>query len=67
MGQGNSRPNTLVTDLWLLVDEEQTLHYGLRRAWRWLEHEQGEGERTGRGAGLGPATDTVNGTPTATD
>jgi hypothetical protein len=29
-----------VTDLWLLVDEEQTMHYGLRHAWRWLETEQ---------------------------
>jgi len=24
-------------DLWLAVDEEQTLHFGLRRAWHWLE------------------------------
>lgn len=29
-----------IADLWLLVDEEQTQHYGLRRAWRWLEAEQ---------------------------
>jgi hypothetical protein len=35
-----------VTDLWLLVDEEQTRHYGLRQAWRWLEAEQPQERRT---------------------
>jgi hypothetical protein len=29
-----------VTDLWLLVDEEQTMHFGMRQTWRWLETEQ---------------------------
>jgi hypothetical protein len=29
-----------ITDLWIVVDEEQTLHYGLRQAWRWLQAEQ---------------------------
>ena len=48
MGQGNNRPNQLVTDLWLVVEEEQTLHYGLRRAWRWLEHEQNDSSRERR-------------------
>jgi hypothetical protein len=35
----NSR-KPLVTDLWLLVDEEQTMHFGMRQAWRWSEIEQ---------------------------
>jgi hypothetical protein len=29
-----------ITDLWLLVDEEQTLRYGMRQSWRWLEADQ---------------------------
>ena len=29
-----------VTDLWLLVDEEQTMHFGMRQTWRWLETQQ---------------------------
>jgi hypothetical protein len=29
-----------IADLWIVVDEEQTLHYGLRQAWRWLQAEQ---------------------------
>jgi hypothetical protein len=33
--QNSQKP--LVTDLWLLVDEEQTMHYGMRQAWRWSE------------------------------
>lgn len=24
-----------ITDLWLVVDEEQTLRFGMRQAWRW--------------------------------
>jgi hypothetical protein len=29
-----------ICDLWLAVDEEQTLHLGMRRAWHWLEGNQ---------------------------
>jgi hypothetical protein len=39
VGQKPSWPP--VTDLWLLVDEEQTLRFGMRQSWRWLEAEQG--------------------------
>jgi hypothetical protein len=35
--QNSHKP--LVTDLWLLVDEEQTMHFGMRQAWRWSEAE----------------------------
>jgi hypothetical protein len=35
-----------ITDLWLLVDEEQTLRLGMRQAWRWLESEEGVQQRT---------------------
>ncbi len=36
--QSNQKPP--ITDLWLVVDEEQTLRFGLRQAWRWAEAEQ---------------------------
>jgi hypothetical protein len=29
-----------ISDLWLVVDEQQTLHFGLRQAWRWLESDK---------------------------
>jgi hypothetical protein len=35
-----------ITDLWLLVDEEQTLRLGMRQAWHWLESEHGVQHRT---------------------
>jgi hypothetical protein len=31
-----------ITDLWLLVDEEQTLRYGMRQSWRWLEADRAQ-------------------------
>ncbi len=40
MTSNNNLRKPPITDLWMLVDEEQTLHYGLRQAWRWLEAEQ---------------------------
>jgi hypothetical protein len=29
-----------ITDLWLAVDEEQTLRFGMRQAWRWAMAQQ---------------------------
>jgi hypothetical protein len=40
MTSNSNRNKPPITDLWLLVDEEQTLHYGLRQAWRWLQAAQ---------------------------
>ena len=36
--QNNQKPP--ITDLWLVVDEEQTLRFGMRQAWRWAEAQQ---------------------------
>jgi hypothetical protein len=36
--QNNQKPP--ITDLWLLVDEEQTLRFGMRQSWRWAEAQQ---------------------------
>ena len=36
--QNNQKPP--ITDLWLVVDEEQTLRFGMRQAWRWAEVQQ---------------------------
>jgi hypothetical protein len=40
MIQSDSTRKPPIADLWLLVDEQQTMHFGLRKAWRWLEAEQ---------------------------